>query len=384
MPAPHPPICIARFEVYVWRVAISEPVHNAFGSQAARATASIRLEDADGAMGWGDIWGNFPGLTPEYRARLAAEVVLPQLVGETIDEIPAFFARLETMTRVLALQSAEPGPFAAICCAVDAALWDLAGRKAGLPVSRLLNPDCEATAVPCYASGINPGGAAETIARCQGEGFRAFKVKIGFGRERDLHALTHARDQVSDAETLLADANQAWTRSEAALMAAVLRDFDLGWLEEPMPVDEPAAEWKRLRGVMTMPLAGGENIRGLAEFQAARAWLDVSQPDVGKWGGLTRAFEIGREVVAIGKRYCPHWLAGGIGLIGSAHVLAAVGGSGLLEIDANPNPLRTDLVPETVNIRDGLFRLPDGPGLGIAPDTAALAGDLVFHAEVAG
>lgn len=133
-----------------------------------------------------------------------------------------------------------------------------------------------------------------------------------------------------------------------------------------------------------MPLAGGENIRGLAEFQAARAWLDVIQPDVGKWGGLTRAFEIGREVVAIGKRYCPHWLAGGIGLIGSAHVLAAVGGSGLLEIDANPNPLRTDLVPETVNIRDGLFRLPDGPGLGIAPDTAALVGDLVFHAEVAG
>jgi L-alanine-DL-glutamate epimerase-like enolase superfamily enzyme len=247
----------------------------------------------------------------------------------------------------------------------------------------LLNPDCTTTAVPCYASGINPGGAAETIARCQEEGFTAFKVKIGFGRERDVHALTHARDQVGETKALLTDANQAWTPEEAAVMAAVLRDFDLEWLEEPMAADEPAHEWQRLHTAMTMPLAGGENIRGLDEFETASAWLDVIQPDIGKWGGLTRSLEIGSNAVKTGKRYCPHWLAGGIGLIGSAHVLAAVGGTGRLEVDANPNPLRSALVPETTGISDGLFHLPAGPGLGITPDTAAMAGDLTFHAEVA-
>ncbi|MCA8926504.1 MAG: mandelate racemase/muconate lactonizing enzyme family protein [Alphaproteobacteria bacterium] len=378
----HPPIRIARFEVFVWRVAIAEPVQNAFGSQAARATASIRLEDADGAHGWGDIWGNFPAPTPDYRARLAAEVVLPRLIGRTVTDIRAFFATLEAETRLLALQSAEPGPFAAICCAVDAALWDLAGRKAGLPVHRLLNPASETAAVPCYASGINPGGAAETIARCRAEGYRAFKVKIGFGRERDLQALSAARDALEAGEALLTDANQAWSPVEAADMACALAQFDLEWLEEPMPVDESAAAWQRLRAALPMPLAGGENIRGLSEFDTAGAWLDVIQPDVGKWGGLTCAYEIGRRAVAAGKRYCPHWLSGGIGLIGSAHVLAAVGGSGRLEIDANPNPLRTALVPETVAVRDGLFRLPPGPGLGIEPDTAALAEALVWQAEV--
>ncbi len=384
MPYPHDPIRLARCDVFVWRAAIDQPVENAFGKQTARATASIRLEDADGAMGWGDIWGNFPAPTPDYRARLAAAVVLPRLMGETVSDIPVFFSRMEYMTRVLALQSAEPGPFAAICCAVDAALWDLAGRKAGLPVRNLLEPGCATTTVPCYASGINPGGAAETIARCQAEGFHAYKVKIGFGRDHDIHALTHARDQVGEDEALMTDANQGWSPDDAAVMAAVLRDFDLEWLEEPMPVDEPAAKWQRLRAAMTMPLAGGENIRGLADFEAAAAWLDVIQPDIGKWGGLSRSFEIGRKAVAAGKRYCPHWLAGGIGQIGSAHVLAAVGGTGRLEIDANPNPLRTALVPETTRIGDGLFHLPDGPGLGIEPDTAALAGDLVFHAEVTG
>tara|TARA_R110002073_G_scaffold23760_4_gene80902 strand:+ start:339 stop:1493 length:1155 start_codon:yes stop_codon:yes gene_type:complete len=380
----YPPFRLAKFEVFVWRVAIAEPVQNSFGNQDSRATASIRIEDSDGAVGWGDIWGNFPAPTPEYRAQLAVEAVLPALLGREVRSVADFFNETAALTRLLALQSGEPGPFAAICCGIDMALWDLAGRKAGLPVRRLLNPQCRTAAVPCYASGINPGGADETIARCQAEGFQAFKVKVGFGREHDIFCLTAARDQVAGTEALMVDANQKWDPAQAALMAAVLRDFDLEWLEEPMPVDEAPADWRRLRAAMHMPLAGGENIRGLAAFEAALAWLDVAQPDVGKWGGVTQSFTIGRQATAAGKRYCPHWLAGGIGQIASAHVLAAVGGTGRLEIDSNPNPLRSVLVPETKAVAAGQFSLPEGPGLGIVPDTGALAGDLVFHAEVAG
>jgi len=375
---------LAKFDVYVWRVPVSEPVQNSFGSQSARATASLRVEDVDGAHGWGDIWGNFPAPTPDYRAQLAASTVLPGLIGATVTDVPVFYGELEAATRLLALQSAEPGPFAAIVCALDMALWDLFGRKSGQPVRTLLNPDCTAVAISCYASGINPGGAAETIARCREEGFRAFKVKCGFGRESDMKALTDARDEAAENEGLMTDANQKWGPEEAAVMAAVLRDYDLEWLEEPMPVDEPPAAWRKLRSAMRMPLAGGENIRGLDNFAIAD-WLDVVQPDVGKWGGITRSFEIGRRVTAAGRRYCPHWLAGGIGLVASAHVLAAVGGTGRLEIDANPNPLRTALVPHNAGaVSDGFYRLPEGPGLGVEPDLQALAGDLVLHREVAG
>ena len=131
-----------------------------------------------------------------------------------------------------------------------------------------------------------------------------------------------------------------------------------------------------------MPLAGGENLRGEAAFETAGRWLDVVQPDIGKWGGISRSHAIGRRAVTAGKRYCPHWLAGGIGLLGSAHVLAAVGGTGRLEIDANPNRSRTALLAASTPIRNGRFHLPTGPGLGAVPDISALADDLVWQAEV--
>ncbi len=377
-----PQIHIAGGDVYVWRVAITEPVHNAFGSQTARNAVVIRLEDTDGAAGWGELWANFPAPTAEYRARLAAAVVLPALIGQEVENIPRFICKLEAQFRLLAIQSAEPGPFAAICGAVDAALWDLAGVKAGMPVCRLLNPACEKTSVPAYASGINPAGVAETIARCREDGFSAFKVKVGFGLERDRVTLRQAYACLGTGESLMADANQGWILQEAERMVADFRDIGLEWLEEPIPADEPASAWESLRAGMPMPLAGGENLRGAAEFESAGRWLDVIQPDIGKWGGISRSYTIGRQAVAAGKRYCPHWLAGGIGLLGSAHVLAAVGGTGRLEIDANPNRLRTAVLTEAVTVRDGQFYLPEEPGLGIVPDLAAIAGDLIWQAQV--
>ena len=90
-------------------------------------------------------------------------------------------------------------------------------------------------------------------------------------------------------------------------------------------------------------------------------------------GGLTKTIPIAKAVVAKKKSYCPHFLGGGIGLLASAHVLAAVGGDGMLEVDCNPNPLRTFLV-------NGLFKTPmssmilgDEPGIGVEPDLLAIA-----------
>ena len=71
--------------------------------------------------------------------------------------------------------------------------------------------------------------------------------------------------------------------------------------------------------------------------------MAVVQPDVAKWGGISGCLPVARRVVAARRRYCPHYLGGGIGLLASAHLLAAVGGDGLLEVDCNPNPLREGL-----------------------------------------
>ena len=70
-----------------------------------------------------------------------------------------------------------------------------------------------------------------------------------------------------------------------------------------------------------------------------------------------------KHALANGKRYCPHFLGGGVGLAASAHLLAAVGGDGALEIDSNPNPLRESLFSPPIS--NGNISVSTTPGLGI-------------------
>jgi L-alanine-DL-glutamate epimerase-like enolase superfamily enzyme len=169
-------------------------------------------------------------------------------------------------------------------------------------------------------------------------------------------------------ERLMVDANQAWSLDDALAMATKLTAFDLDWLEEPLRADAPLAEWQQLQRHCPAPLAAGENLRGEAVFAAAvdDGVLGVIQPDIGKWGGFSGCLPAMRRALAAGRRFCPHWLGGGIGLVASGHLLAVAGGDGRLEMDANPNPLRT-LITAFPEVTDGVARLPDGPGLGTAP-----------------
>ena len=80
-----------------------------------------------------------------------------------------------------------------------------------------------------------------------------------------------------------------------------------------------------------------------------------------------------KAIIAAGRRYCPHYLGGGIGLAASAHLLCAAGGDGLMEVDANDNVLREGLADPLFPLHDGRMHLPDGPGLGYVPDLAPLS-----------
>jgi len=173
----------------------------------------------------------------------------------------------------------------------------------------------------------------------------------------------------------MVDANQAWTLDAAIAMVRALEGAKLEWLEEPLRADRPWAEWRALRAATRIPLAAGENIAGDAAFDAAigAGALGVVQPDMAKWGGFSRNVPLARRVLAHGLRVCPHYLGGGVGLLASAHWLAAIGGDGLLEVDANPNPLREATCGPLATIREGSARLGDEPGLGVEPGLAVLA-----------
>jgi L-alanine-DL-glutamate epimerase-like enolase superfamily enzyme len=362
---------IRKLEAFCFRYPLSTPVVTSFARMNDRPALFVRAEDEDGVVGWGEVWCNFPPVGAEHRARLINEMLAPMFPGRTIAHPKEMFDYLTAATSVMALQSGEPGPFAQAIAGIDIALWDLFARREKQPLWRLLGGASGRMHV--YASGLNPDNCVATAEKAMHRGHRAFKLKIGFGQDRD-HANLRDLRQLLVEHWLAVDVNQGWSLGQALEQAPRLEEFHLVWLEEPLRADRPWSEWRELSERTSIPLAGGENIAGREAFASAlkEGVLRVVQPDAAKWGGVTGCFAVARDVIKAKKAYCPHFLGGGIGLLASAHLLAANNG-GSLEVDANGNVLRDALCGAVANVRDGRIELPDTPGLGIEPDLAPIA-----------
>jgi len=362
---------IRKLEAFCFRYPLSTPVVTSFARMNDRPALFVRAEDEDGTIGWGEVWCNFPPVGAEHRGRLVNEMLAPMFSGRAIAHPKEMFDYLTAATSVFALQSGEPGPFAQAIAGVDIALWDLFARREKQPLWRLLGGASPQMRV--YGSGLNPDNCVATAEKAMQRGHRAFKLKIGFGAERDHDNLRGLRNLIGELP-LAVDVNQGWSIGPALEQAPRLEEFRLLWLEEPLRADRPWSEWRTLRDKVFTPLAGGENVAGREAFATAlsEGILSVIQPDAAKWGGVTGCFAVARDVIKAKKTYCPHFLGGGIGLLASAHLLAANNG-GWLEVDANENVLRDAFCGAVANVRAGEIELPETPGLGIEPDLASIA-----------
>jgi D-galactarolactone cycloisomerase len=366
-----PPFTIRSVQAQCYRYPLSTPVVTSFGRMLNRPAVFVRIEDTDGYAGWGEVWANFPSSGAEHRARLVNEVLAPAIRGGTAAEPSDIFERLTQGTSVLALQSGEPGPFAQAIAGIDLAVWDLYAKRQKTALWKLLGGN--GPAIKVYASGINPTGSQEMAEAAMCRGHRALKLKVGFEPAADRANLAALRRLVGSG-LLAADANQGWSTAQASEIAQHFAEFELAWLEEPIRADRPWQEWQNLRRTLPMPLAAGENIASRAGFAQVLGddVLQVVQPDIAKWGGLSVCSGIARDILKAGKMFCPHYLGGGIGLLASAHLLAGVGGGGLLEIDSNHNPLRDNFCGPVANVVDGIVTLDNAPGLGIEPDLSSI------------
>ena len=374
---------LARVEAHVFRTPIKDPVRTSFGIMTERAAVFVRVEDSDGGRGWGEIWCNFPNAAAEHRALLFADVLAPRVLGKSLDDPVGLWAELDRALHVLRIQSGDAGAFSSAAAGLDLAVHDLRARKRGLPLWRALGGNNDSP-VPVYASGINPGRAAyDTVGRMRSAGYRGFKLKVGFGEETDLGSLRPVAKELKSGERLMVDANQGWSLADAVKILPQLAEFGLVWIEEPLMADRPAAEWTQVVAAAPAPLAAGENVRGAGGFQAMidSGLVGFIQPDAAKWGGHSGCLPVAKAALAAGRTFCPHYLGGAIGLMHSLHLLAAVRGPGMLEVDANANPLREGLLQDLFAVKNGCVSLPDGQGLGLEPDLKPLAHLRSLHLE---
>lgn len=357
---------ISKIEAWAYRVPIANPVITSFGAMASRPAVFLRIEDSDGAFGWGEIFANWPAAGAEHRARLVVEDVADLILNRVFARPSDLIDELASKTHIRALQCGEWGPFAHVISGFDIAFHDLLARRAGLSLAKFLNPNAS-ICVPTYASGIHIRDADRVIRESRALGHDAFKVKVGFDLADDIDRVHKIAGSLVETERLYTDANQGWDADRAIAFLKGVESEPIGWLEEPIPADAPTSDWLRIADSSSIPLAGGENISGEADFDTALSSgaLGVIQPDVAKWGGVSKCRDVAIKATERGRLYCPHFLGGGIGLAASAAVLASVHGDGLLEVDSNANPLREAFGLWGENEARNRFQIGDRPGLGI-------------------
>jgi D-galactarolactone cycloisomerase len=343
----------------------------------ARAFAEIELVvveivTQDGIVGWGECLGRTGSVA---YAAIVEKLLAPLLIGKDSRDIAELHTR---MRRVLSGRSG--GMLLEAIAGVDIALWDIAGKRAGEPVYRLLG-GLARPRVAAYASSINwtdDKGAAEETEAAIAHGFDTIKVKIGGPVSRAKARIAQLAKVSNGRAKMFVDANWAYSVDEAAEVAFALKDNGYLWFEEPI-VPEDIAGYRRLRALGACPLAAGES--DFTVWQAreliAERLVDLIQPDVARAGGITETRRIAELAFAHNVGYAPHvgW-SGAVCAAASLHLAAAMPAFRIFECMVFDNPLRdaltTPVVGERHQLRDGMLDVPQSPGLGIEVDRGAL------------
>ena len=323
----------------------------------------VRVDTDTGITGWGEAFGHriFPA------TRAAIDTLLgPLCVGRDASHILALNDDLQRVLHGVG----RSGPTIYALSGIDIALWDIAGKAAGLPLYRLLGGSPRAD-LPAYASLLRYG-AADAVARYTTQaldrGYRHIKL-----HEITVPEVKAARDVAGAGIPLMVDTNCPWTVPQAIEMARRLAPLDLHWLEEPVWPPEHLAGLAEVRARGGIATAAGENYGTVWEFRRAfeAGAITYAQPSVTKIGGVTELRRVMTLAEAFGVSVVPHSAYFGPGLLASIHCIAAMPAESLVErfyCDFAQNPLG-----EAIHPRAGRIAVPQGPGLGVDPDPRLLA-----------
>ena len=320
----------------------------------------VQIRDGEGRIGEG-FTGRF----------CVAEVA--HLLNGAVAEALARPGPLPDLARQLNPR-AMTGVVVSALSALDVALWDLAGKRAGQSVAAMLG--AARPAAPVHVTCGFPALETDALVRaCADEvlaGAKGVKVLVaakGRGVDADLMRLRAVRSAIGPKAELIADANCGWDLEAAIDFARKAEALDLAWLEEPVKANDRRA-LALLAAVAPMPLGAGQMEQSADRFDLlAEAGVTMIQPNAVFAGGIGAAVATARGAVAHGLSVSP---AGGWDLVNLQWMCGAMG-AGAVELhraQARIVRLLTDTPPQ---MAAGMLVVSDAPGLGLAPDEAALA-----------
>ncbi|MEM6761902.1 MAG: mandelate racemase/muconate lactonizing enzyme family protein [Pseudomonadota bacterium] len=352
-----------------------------------RTAHLVEVTTDTGLTGWGECFG--PGPVAHANRAIIEHVFKPRLLGADPLARDVLWHTLYNATR----DHGQKGMPIQALSGIDIALWDLAGKHHGVPLSTLLGGRFRDT-VPVYGYGmmleprddLEERFAAEARA-LEAAGFGALKMKIGKGVNEDIRLAESVRGAIRDDTKLMADANHAYHTADAFKVGRALAELGVEWFEEPV-APEDLDGYAELRQGLSVNIAGGEaeyTRWGWRPFLERRC-VDIAQPEVCSLGGIS---EFQRVMALAEAHFTPvinHVWGSAVSVAVNLQLLAAQapmpGGlfpsEPMLEFDTTHNAFRDELSLEPLGIaqsvaKTGRAMVPARPGHGVTPNPDVLA-----------
>lgn len=372
---------IAAIQTYNLRSPLERPFGWSQGWIDHRTVGIVKVTTDDGTIGWGEGAGG-------AASTIIENVFKPLLIGrDPMDRIGLW----QKLFAALYNANVAGGFGGSAISAVDIALWDIAGKATGLPVSALLGGRVR-DRVACYATGLYytqgefPHRLIEEAIGYVEAGFKGMKTKVGgLPMAEDIRRVAAIRKAIGPDIRLMVDANQAYNAASAIRIGQRLAEYDILWFEEPVNARDVEG-YLQVKAALPMAIAGGENLRTRYEFKdfLARRAYDIAQPDVVNVGGITEMRNVCAMANAFGVQVNPHVWGSPIMIAATLHVAATIPPcppardpepyvqEPVMEFDRTPSAIRETLCSVPFDQKDGFIAVPTGPGLGIEVDEKAL------------
>lgn len=366
---------VAEVRVHPISVPLEIPFYFSQGWVHQRSSVIVEVIADDGTTGWGESLCH--GLQPpQIAAAFIEQVFKPMLLGADPFDVELLWERMYNRTQPYG----QGGAAVNAISGVDIALWDLIGRSLKKPIHKLIGGAFRTEVMP-YATGFYrvaegqyPEDAIAEAQRYIDAGFKAFKLKIGFGIDEDIALIQTIRDAVGTNIRIMADANAAYSAGTARRLIEATRDAGLYFYEELL-APEDIKGYRDLKGSTPSLIAAGEQLfgkQGFAPWLEQRA-LDVIQPDLCSSGGITELKKIAALAQAAHTPMIPHVWGSGIGLAASLQFIGALPAlpqtlnplEPMLEFDQSSHPFRRELICDGIQMVNGRVQIPSLPGIGV-------------------